>query len=82
LYNHASLYGGAIYNDGSVNGVSSPILNQVTFSYNSAGDAAGAMANDGALGTSSPASRMVDFDHNSASSGYGGPSSTAHIKGT
>jgi hypothetical protein len=64
--NSADWGGGAMYNDGSSSGISSPSLRDVTFSGNSA-DYGGAMYNDGSdNGTSSPNLSDVSFSENSA----------------
>ena len=57
--------GGAIFNDGSNNGLSNPTLSHVTFAGNSA-DFGGAMVNFGDSGTSSPSLSNVTFSGNSA----------------
>lgn len=62
--NHGGTVGGAMYNDGT-NGTSSPNLNNVTFSNNSAANG-GAMMNDGNGGTSSPSMGNITFSGNSA----------------
>src|SRR5690606_18531553 len=62
--------GGAMYNDGSLLGASSPVLTNVTFSGNSAATAGGAMYNEGSiLGGSSPALTNVILWGNQANTG-------------
>jgi predicted outer membrane repeat protein len=74
--NYARYYGGAMYNDAAYSGVSSPDLNNVTFTGNATGNdgAGGAMFNDGILGgASSPSLTNVTFTSNeTGASGYGG----------
>lgn len=69
--NSANSHGGAIYNDGHGGGESSPILEQVTFSGNSA-EMGGALFNDGRSGgIASPELRNVSFAGNSATDNGG-----------
>jgi predicted outer membrane repeat protein len=64
--------GGAIYNNGTHFGNSSPVLGNVTFSANSASFNGGAMCNGSASsGTSSPALGNVTFHGNSAGNAGG-----------
>jgi hypothetical protein len=69
--NHATLFGGAMYNNAQLAGAtSSPTLTNVTFSGNSSGNYGGAMVNDGtAGGNSSPTMTNVTFSGNSAING-------------
>jgi predicted outer membrane repeat protein len=65
--NQASNQGGGMYNNGG-DGTSNPLIDQVTFTGNSAGEG-GAIYNFGVLGNSSPTVRNSTFYANTAYSG-------------
>jgi predicted outer membrane repeat protein len=68
--NVAKDYGGAMFNDGSINGKSNPTLLNVSFTNNYAGDGGGAVFNDGhSNGDSSPGMTSIYFSQNEAGSG-------------
>lgn len=67
--NTATLFGGAILNNGNNGGTSSPQITNATFSGNTADDKGGALYNSGSSGTSAPTLTNAVLYGNTASNG-------------
>lgn len=71
--NHASSFGGGMYNNGSFNGEVKPIYNNCRFSNNTATLGGGGLYNNGVFsGIASPNLVDCDFSNNIVSDGHGG----------
>ncbi|MAT41461.1 MAG: hypothetical protein CL609_03895 [Anaerolineaceae bacterium] len=79
--NEASLYGGAMYNDGSYGGVGNPQMVNMYFEGNVAGYSGGAIFNNGDSGYSSPRLETANFIKNSAGFSGGAINNYGHNQG-